>query len=90
MRRYYHLGYEVDFYNGEFYYLDTGKYISEETRPCNFCGEYITELGHDPCIANLPGVVNACCGHGVKDGFIEFENGTLIRGIQTNKIRSKG
>jgi hypothetical protein len=42
--------------------------------------------GHDPCIANLPGVVAACCGHaaltaGGFDGcYVEFENGTVLRG----------
>ena len=39
-----------------------------------------TPEGHDPCIANLPGVVFACCGHGVKEGYVCFESGTIIRG----------
>ena len=35
--------------------------------------------GHDPCIRNLPGVKNACCGHG-GEGYAEFENGVVLRG----------
>lgn len=35
--------------------------------------------GHDPCIANLPGITDACCGHG-KEGYLGFENGIVIRG----------
>lgn len=40
--------------------------------------------GHDPCLGKLPGVNFACCGHGGKsnqsaDGYISFENGTVIR-----------
>jgi hypothetical protein len=34
---------------------------------------------HDPCIANLPGVLFACCGHGVGRGYVAFENGITIR-----------
>ena len=31
---------------------------------CVKCAKPPTELGHDPCIADLPGVRYACCGHG--------------------------
>lgn len=34
--------------------------------------------GHDPCIANLPGVAYACCGHGAEPGYIHFYNGRVI------------
>lgn len=47
---------------------------------CPKCGRKETSEGHDPCIANLPGVLNACCGHGNKEGYIMFENGITIRG----------
>jgi hypothetical protein len=33
-------------------------------RPCSGCGQLPTAAGHDACIADLPGVRNACCGHG--------------------------
>lgn len=49
-------------------------------RRCGFCGEQATPDGHDPCIANLPGVTNACCGHGIDEGYVQFENGVVIRG----------
>ena len=48
--------------------------------PCGQCGGMPTEKGHDPCIADLPGVVNACCGHGTHSGYVHFENGLVIRG----------
>jgi hypothetical protein len=44
--------------------------------------------GHDPCIENLPGVLYACCGHGVEPGYISFENGVIIRGVFTEIERS--
>ena len=46
-------------------YCDTGESTSIE-RPCPRCGEMPTEEGHDACLGTLPGVVNACCGHGVE------------------------
>lgn len=36
--------------------------------------------GHDPCIANLPGVDYACCGHGKEEGYVKFKSGHTLRG----------
>ena len=36
---------------------------------CLHCGKKPTNEGHDPCVANLPEVVFACCGHGGEGGF---------------------
>jgi hypothetical protein len=50
-------------------------------RPCTKCGLSPTESGgDDPCLAGLPGVRNACCGHGKDDAYIEFNDGRLIFG----------
>jgi hypothetical protein len=48
--------------------------------PCKHCGKMPSKEGHDACIANLPGIKYACCGHGVEDGYLFFENGIIIRG----------
>lgn len=42
-----------------------------------------TDEGHDFCVTNLGGVVNACCGHGVEEGYIQFDNGVIVRGMFT-------
>ena len=55
--------------------------IISNPRTCPKCGHHQTKEGHDHCIANLPGVIHACCSHGVEEGYIVFENGTTIRGI---------
>jgi hypothetical protein len=34
--------------------------------------------GPDPCLGKLPGVVSACCGHGLLQGYIVFENGRRV------------
>jgi hypothetical protein len=67
---------------------------SSNRMPCVKCGKLPTEEGHDACLGTLPGVVDACCGHGVKEPYIIFENGLTIRGslvrefVQTN-IKNK-
>ncbi len=36
----------------------------------------------DECLTMLPGVENACCGHGNRnDSYIMFKNGVLVRGF---------
>lgn len=46
---------------------------------CPKCKKKRTKAGHDPCLGELPGVANACCGHGMQPGYIQFDNGTVIR-----------
>lgn len=50
-------------------------------RPCGRCGLPNTPEGHDGCLGTLPGVMNACCGHGVeKDAYVQFGDGRIVRG----------
>lgn len=58
-------------------------------RPCARCGKYPNENGDDYCIQNLGRVVNACCGHGTHEGYIMFDDGTIIRGYFTVERPSK-
>ena len=45
---------------------------------CKACFRTRTPEGHDPCIANLPGVKNACCGHGGETtAYCEWEDGVV-------------
>ena len=47
---------------------------------CKKCGMSPNEYGQDYCIANLGNVMNACCGHGTGEGYVQFDNGITIRG----------
>lgn len=59
-----------------------------ESFPCNLCGaKEPTEEGHDPCIANLPGVEYACCGHGKGTGYVKFTDGRTMNGFFSVKDR---
>lgn len=60
-------------------------------RPCRKCGKVFPgsfEGDPDPCLGELPGVDNACCGHGVKSqSYIRFTNGVVIRGFDCEEIQ---
>jgi len=68
------------------FYVDTGEACWETPlRPCPKCHETPISTtngimsGDDPCIAKLPGVDYACCGHGVENGYIKFKDGRIFR-----------
>lgn len=53
------------------------------SRPCGYCNVMNTPEGHDGCFGRLPGVRNACCGHGKSNhAYIQFTNGRIIRGFK--------
>jgi hypothetical protein len=77
----------------EYRFADTGEPTAEtwESRPCGACNRHQTPEGHDPCLGTLPGVVNACCGHGVPgDAYIVFENGVRVVGFTLSLTRRGG
>lgn len=58
-----------------------------DIRSCKKCGKIFSLESHDPCLGILPGIKQACCGHGAKGkSFICFDNGLIIRdfAIQQN------
>ncbi len=61
--------------DGEWYYCDTGEPTVDtwRDRPCGHCGMHFTDEGHDGCLGELPGVMNACCGHGeTRCAYVQF------------------
>ena len=57
-------------------------------RPCAKCGGMPNEYGDDHCIQRLGNVMNACCGHGNRMGYIQFDSGHLIEGYFTVKDKT--
>lgn len=48
-------------------------------RTCPVCRQTIWLNQPDPCLGKLPGVTEACCGHGEQDaGYISFESGVTV------------
>ena len=56
---------------------------------CKHCGLNRTEQGHDGCIGELIGVMNACCGHGeVEHAYVQFNHSNYKE--EPNKILLQG
>lgn len=69
-------------------YADTDElYDPNNERPCIRCGRRATAEGHDACLGTIPGVTNACCGHGVQDPYIQYPNGFMMdmKGMYSHK-----
>lgn len=76
-------GYNIEEADGVFVFSDTGLPVEDtwQERPCGACGRANTPEGHDGCLGTLPGVVNACCGHGVtSEAYVMFVDDTILRG----------
>ena len=65
---------------GDWKYVDSNEAVTSNIRTCVRCNRLPTWDGHDFCVRNLGKVANACCGHGVEVGYIQFEDGTIITG----------
>ena len=79
MSRSYWNGHEIECLDGIWIYSDTKEIVEGCERACGKCKKMPVN-GHDACIVNLPGVKNACCGHGTDTGYIQFDSGVIIRG----------
>lgn len=75
--RQYIRGHPIEYKDSRWVFSDNQEPVREgrDKRPCVRCGELPTPGGHDKCISNLPGVQAACCGHGVRPGYLLFTNG---------------
>ncbi len=67
----------------DWFYKATKELVTQETikaKPCIKCNLPPTTDGHDACIANLPGVEYACCGHGIEDyDYVKLFDGRRLR-----------
>jgi len=73
--------------NGAVYRDDGSKVDGNNLRPCFGCKAKCQPGEHDPCIADLPNTLNACCGHGLETtpvsgsqpGYVGLTDGRIIR-----------
>jgi hypothetical protein len=80
-------GHEIYFKNDKWYYSDNDELtrINGKVRSCKKCGKGPDE-GPDPCLGNLSGISNACCGHGDREkSYIRFTNGIVLKGFTIEK-----
>jgi hypothetical protein len=81
-------GHKIEYINGLWIYSDNRKPSEEDNhRKCGHCKKDNREDGHDVCLGELKGIMNACCGHGiVKDCYVQFLGGYTIRGFKAKII----
>ncbi len=75
-----HRGHKIEEIDGVFYYVDDGTPVANHRPWCGKCGKKDTPEGHDACLGTIPGVMNACCGHG-NDGeaYIDYWDGRRFK-----------
>lgn len=82
-------GHPVIHKNDEPFYKDTGLPVAGSApRPCIRCKRLFNFGKPDACLGALPGVKNACCGHGNKeDAYIQFNSGVVVRGFEVENYK---
>ena len=77
-------GHDIDYRGDGWHYSDTGQSVPDNPgRECGHCQLPNRDDDCDPCIGKLPGVANACCGHGSPaESYIQFDNGITVRGFK--------
>lgn len=74
-------GHRIHAIDGEWFYSDTNEPTVGNPRGCGYCGRPNIKNDHDACIGELPGVMNACCGHGeIAEAYVQFNAGGIISG----------
>jgi hypothetical protein len=82
MTRSKHRGHDIEVKNNAWVYSDNHNPVSRDKgRSCGHCGKDQTVEGHDGCIGTLPGVMNACCGHGDVKACYVSSIGLLLSGV---------
>lgn len=87
-------GHPTVYINGKWVYEDTREPLpgyggDPKPRPCKKCGSNHKMTDHDPCLGELPGVDNACCGHGNSEfSYVRFTNGVILRGFSVDSVAS--
>jgi len=85
-------GHRINWTGKEWVYADTGNAIHKESiRHCKKCGKVFegSYIGDpDPCLCVLPGVSNACCGHGDRESsYIVFKGGIVLKGFYVENLK---
>jgi len=91
-----HRGHSISELGGVWVYDADGVPVaSDPERACGACGLDNTPDGHDGCLGQLPGVMNACCGHGrSSDAYVQLPDRTVVSGEESisliTRLRSEG
>ena len=82
-------GHDIERIDGKWYFCASGNLVEETHKgmPCGHCGKADTRDGHDGCLGALPGLMNACCGHGAdNETYVQFLDGVIVSGVSAKII----
>jgi len=84
-------GHEIKEINGIWFYCNNNIPVeSIKNISCGHCNKSQTKEGYDDCLGKLPGLMNACCGHGnIDEMYIQFLNGICVTGKEAFLIIKK-
>lgn len=51
---------------------------TKQKRTCKKCGLRPTKDGYDACVGFIPNAISACCGHGIEQPFIMYDDKTIL------------
>jgi len=83
-KKHFHRGHEtIETEKDLWIYKETGEPVKDNPNiKCGHCNLENTPEGHDGCLGTLPGVMNACCGHGtISESYIMYSNNKILRGV---------
>lgn len=84
---------EYDNENNQWVFSDTKESteLTHQNRPCGYCNQHVIKDRHeeyDSCIGRLPGLMNACCGHGnASEAYVQFMDGFGVHGEDAKIIQ---
>ncbi len=68
-------------------YVDNNEPTVGAERSCGICLKATGPSGYDPCIGEVPGAVNACCGHGEdEEAYVQYPDGVRLDGIDAIRV----
>ncbi|KKL21680.1 hypothetical protein LCGC14_2443020 [marine sediment metagenome] len=75
-------GHPIQIKSNKWIYSDTKQKVeSNINRKCGYCKIPNNKKGHDACLGELKGLMNACCGHGnIEQMYIQFLDGFSLSG----------
>lgn len=86
-------GHAIYFDGEQWRYKDNQEPTTEnwQSRSCGHCHLPNRADEHDACLGRLPGVINACCGHGdTRQAYIMYEDGETERAEEAQEAFKNG
>lgn len=76
-------GHKTELVDGVWVFNDNKKPVQDDpNRLCGYCEIEAIPEGHDGCLGTLPGVMNACCGHGEPaEAYVQFSSLHIVSGL---------